>query len=238
MELQHQYAPELHFEGAALGGLTPSLSEVLKTINGTKFAGLGIAGMDGFSKAYPELDKWVDQNLIQSRKPEFNSIARGCLAQLEEKASGMDIFSFFPQGVAFLQDPTVQSAFKKGGEMGTHGVPHMPLFVYEGAKDQIEPAESTEKLIAQYCSQRHAVNIEYQSAKLLDHVGEALAGSLDALPWIEDRLEGKPITNKRCTRKSVDLVEFDLESLKALGSVLGAAVQGLLGADLGPLYSG
>jgi hypothetical protein len=33
-ELQPTYAPELNFAGAALGGLVPNITSVLKTING------------------------------------------------------------------------------------------------------------------------------------------------------------------------------------------------------------
>jgi hypothetical protein len=39
-ELQVDYAPELDFAGAALGGLTPNVTSVLVTINGKLSAGL------------------------------------------------------------------------------------------------------------------------------------------------------------------------------------------------------
>ena len=39
-ELQVQYAPEMNFSGAALGGLTPNISSVLTTINKSYAAGL------------------------------------------------------------------------------------------------------------------------------------------------------------------------------------------------------
>lgn len=39
-ELQVQYAPEMNFAGAALGGLTPNISTVLTTINKNYAAGL------------------------------------------------------------------------------------------------------------------------------------------------------------------------------------------------------
>ena len=39
-ELQVQYAPEMRFSGAALGGLTPNITSVLWTINRSASVGL------------------------------------------------------------------------------------------------------------------------------------------------------------------------------------------------------
>lgn len=51
-ELQTKYAPEIPFVGMAVGGLTPNVTNVLKTISGGLFAGIASAGFIGLGNAY------------------------------------------------------------------------------------------------------------------------------------------------------------------------------------------
>jgi hypothetical protein len=58
-ELQPAYAPELDFAGVALGGLTPNVSSVLRTINKGSNVGLAFSGIYGQAKAYPNMTHWL-----------------------------------------------------------------------------------------------------------------------------------------------------------------------------------
>ncbi|CAK4033081.1 secretory lipase-domain-containing [Lecanosticta acicola] len=233
VELQKCYAPELHFEGAALGGLTPYIEKVIKTISGSADAGIGLAGIKGLSKAYPRLGEWLDRSIVPEKKALFEHVTHGCLLEEELGAKDLDIFSFFQQGPEVFDEPAVKEALQAGGTMGVHGIPQMPLFVYEGEKDRVEAPKDTEALVAHFC-QHEGVTIQYQKARLLSHPGEDVFGSVDALPWVQDRLEGKEITNHGCTSGKVTLFGLDGASVRALGSDLAAVAADLLGSDLGP----
>ena len=55
-ELQIQYAPELTFSGAALGGLTPNITSVLHSVNGSLYVGLVPSGVLGLATQYEDFN--------------------------------------------------------------------------------------------------------------------------------------------------------------------------------------
>jgi hypothetical protein len=52
-ELQVQYAPDLNFVGATLGGLVPNATSIFETITGTRWAGLIPSALLGLTSQYP-----------------------------------------------------------------------------------------------------------------------------------------------------------------------------------------
>lgn len=234
-ELQPSYAPELEFQGAALGGLIPNIQNVLTTINKGLFAGLAFSGIYGLSKAYPELASFLDANLVPSKKDQFYSIANGCLSQASSQGALQDLYSYFTTGKAALSQPVPQSVLSKTGMMGTHGVPSIPLFIYKAVADEVSPSKDTDSLVTTLCSK--GASIEYHKDVIGEHITEAITGSANALAWISDRLEGKA-TITGCTTEVVALTAVDLESVGQLGGELVALLQDLLGGRLGPAFSG
>ncbi|UJO14023.1 Lipase A [Fulvia fulva] len=232
VELQPKYAPELNFAGAAIGGLTPSIETVLDTISETKFAGLAIAGVKGMSRAYPNFTRWLDHSPVPSKKAQFESIAKGCLSGASKAATNMDVFTFVKNGRAAMKEAIPRSVFEKGGTMGVHGVPTMPLFLYQGVMDQTSPIGETDKLFDKLCK-HDGVNIQYQKDVVADHVSEALLGSLDAFQWLTARLEGKAIKNKGCKMNRVFLTDLDPGSLDSMDAHFQAVFAAFLGHGLG-----
>ncbi|KAK4498433.1 hypothetical protein PRZ48_011091 [Zasmidium cellare] len=234
-ELQPTYAPELHFEGTALGGLIPNVQDVLSTINGGPFAGLAFSGIFGLSKAYPELANFLDSNLVPAKKDQFYTIANGCLSQASSQGAFQDLYSYFRTGKASISQPVPQSVLAKTGIMGTHGVPSMPLFVYKAVGDEVSPSVDTDNLVKALCSK--GASIEYHKDVVGEHITEAVTGSANALAWISDRLDGKA-ASEGCSTEVVALTAVDLESVEQLGGELVALLQDLLGGKLGPAFSG
>ena len=62
-ELQVQYAPELNFSGAVLGGLVPNGSTVFAAVNRQYFAGLIPLATLGFTRQFPEAYKFLVSKL-------------------------------------------------------------------------------------------------------------------------------------------------------------------------------
>lgn len=230
-ELQPSYAPELNFAGAALGGLIPNVTSVLSTINGGPFAGLAFSGIYGLSKAYPNLTTFVQNDLIPSKSAEFYKIANGCLSQAASGGAFKNVYSYFKDGSRTTSQPIPKSVLAAGGQMGTHGVPQMPLFVYKAVADEISPGKDTDALVTKLCNA--GAKIEYHKDILGEHISEAITGGPSALAWIKERLDGEPVSNAGCKTEVVALTSLDIETVGALGGELVALLQSLLGGGLG-----
>jgi hypothetical protein len=227
-ELQPKYAPELHFEGAALGGLIPNVTNVLSTINKGPFAGLAFSGAKGLASAYPNLTAYFNSHLIASKRAEFDSIGSGCLTMASSAGAFKDLYSYFDNGQATLSDQVPRSVLAAGGQMGTHGVPEMPLFIYKALADEVSPASDTEELVNLLCSK--GATIEYHPDIVGEHITEEVAGSASAFAWISDRLNGVAVNNKgSCITKLVALTSVDIATVGALGEEVIALLQQLLG---------
>ncbi|KAF2761188.1 LIP-domain-containing protein [Pseudovirgaria hyperparasitica] len=235
-ELQPQYAPELKFQGVALGGLVPDIQSVLETINKGFFAGLAFSGIYGFIKAFPNLTEYANQHLIAEKKEEFFKIANGCLQQTASAGGNKDLFTYFDGGKELSKDPVPSSVLGSAGLMGVHGTPTMPMYVYKAAADEISPVADTDKLVDTLCGK--GAIIEYRKNIIGEHISEAITGSASALNWISDRLNGKPVTLKKCVMIPVAITVPDFGTGIAIGKELIAAIKVLLGGNLGLHISG
>lgn len=229
-ELQPKYASELNFQGIALGGLTPNVTSVLHTINQGPFAGLAFSGTYGLSKAYPSASAMIENQLIPSKKAQFYSIANGCLSQATESGAFKNIYSYFVNGEATFNEPAVRKIQEEGGQMGTHGVPASPLFVYKAIGDEISPVADTDELVSKLCSE--GVSIQYQKNLVGEHASEAITGAGAALSWVQDRLNGVP-TAKGCSTQYVTVSSVNAGVFGADAVLAEAALQNILGGDAG-----
>ncbi|KAL1962662.1 hypothetical protein VTN77DRAFT_9296 [Rasamsonia byssochlamydoides] len=88
-ELQVQYAPELTFSGADLGGLTPNVTSVIESVNGQYWAGLIPLGLLGVASQYPEVMFLATKNITW--------------AEAIATFMNQDISDYFVNGEAYVQ---------------------------------------------------------------------------------------------------------------------------------------
>ncbi|KAJ5666692.1 hypothetical protein N7462_011101 [Penicillium macrosclerotiorum] len=228
-ELQPSYAPELNFAGVALGGTTPNISSVLETINKGSHAGLAFSGIYGQAKAYPNLTDWVSSNLISSKSAEFYSIASGCLSQASSDGEDKDLYTYFKNGEASFYEAVPKSIFQWSGQMGLHGTPNAPLFVYKAIGDEISPVADTDALVSKYCAE--GARIEYHRDLIGNHESEAISGSASALAWLSDRLDGEDVSSG-CSTEEVLLSSLSVDTVLLLGEELFTILETTLGGML------
>ena len=228
-ELQPSYAPELEYAGVAVGGTTPNVSSVLQTINTGSHAGLAFSGIYGQSKAFPNLTDWLSANLISSKSAEFYSIASGCLSQASSQGSGKNLYTYFKNGESSFYDAVPRSIFEWSGEMGVHGTPTAPLFVYKATGDEISAVEDTDALVKKYCAA--GARIEYHRDLVGNHETEAISGSASALAWISDRLNGEGVSSG-CSTENVLLSSLSSATVALLGEELFTILETALGGML------
>ena len=190
-ELQVQYAPELNFSGAALGGLTPNVTNVLETINGTPAVGLAVSGLLGLTSQYPAAYEFLIQQLKTSgpyNKTGFLAAKNMTIEESNPYYANQDVFAYFTNGSAILQAPVLQQAIYADGLMGYHGVPQMALFVYKATHDEISPIGDTDALVDKYC--RVGVSILYQRNSVGGHGADDANGDAMATEWVTSALNG------------------------------------------------
>ncbi|QSS58979.1 hypothetical protein I7I51_08410, partial [Histoplasma capsulatum] len=205
-ELQPSYAPELHFSGAALGGIIVNTTSVVESINRGTFSGLIFRGFYGAAKAYPNLTDWMDGNMLPDKRDDFFKHATNCQIQGID-GRFHDVFSYFVDGDRSIYGPVPATVLDWSGQMGRRGSPTMPLFIYKAVGDEISPIEDTDKLVHQYCS--NGATIEYHRNVIGEHVTEALIGSVNALEWVSDRLAGRPLRHLESCLTKDSLCHFN-----------------------------
>lgn len=186
-----QYAPELNFSGAAVGGLPTNVSNLLDAVTGAFYAGLIPSGLLGGVSQYPEAYDY----LLGKLKPTGLYNATTFLparylsaAQANEVFGDQDVFQYFIDGRADLQAPIIQKIFDNDGLMGYHGVPQMPLFVYKAIADALSTTNQTDAFVNKYCAV--GANLLYQRNTMGGHLAEYYNGVPGAFDWLSSVLNG------------------------------------------------
>ncbi|KAK3725429.1 hypothetical protein LTR37_000399 [Vermiconidia calcicola] len=202
-ELQVQYAPELSFAGAALGGVLSNMSSIIPAINGTMWAGLFPEALLGMTSQYPEAREY----LLSQLKPSgpYNRTALLAAADLTITEAfavyaGQDIYQYLRDGPEFFHAPVIQDVLHREGYMGYHGVPEMPLFIYKAVADEITSIEDTDRMVQRYCEV--GANIVYERNTVGGHLAELTNGDRRAFEWLGQVLGGT-YEHEGCTIRNV-----------------------------------
>ncbi|KAF2166624.1 hypothetical protein M409DRAFT_66618 [Zasmidium cellare ATCC 36951] len=188
LELQATYSPELTIEGTLLTALTPNVSSVFETVEGTNSSSVIPLAMLGLSKQYPNLSRWISDNLQPLSAPGFLEANKVCGANLQPIFQTQQVSSkYFGRPNAFL-DATPQSVLHSVGTMGLHGTPRSPIFSCKGEADELSPIADTDALINKYCDK--GVTVQYLRVAKADHEIGGAYGFVAGFPWLKDRLNG------------------------------------------------
>ncbi|KAE8356844.1 lipase 1 precursor [Aspergillus coremiiformis] len=190
-ELQQKYAPELRLAGAALGGLTPNITNVMNTVTGTISAGLVPGSVLGLASQYPDAYAFLLRQLKPDGPHNRTSYLAAQHMTLPEALAffaGQDMYDYFRHGRATFLAPVVQHTILRDGYMGTHGVPRMPIFAYKAIHDEVSPVADTDALVQQYCGR--GATIRYERNRVGGHSAEAINGHARALQFLASVLNG------------------------------------------------
>lgn len=212
-ELQNQYAPELSFAGAALGGLTPNVSSVMDSVDGTLEAGLIPSGILGLASQYPEYAAELLRGLKTSGP--FNAtgfyLARNLsLAGSIGQYINQNISNYFVNGTAQFSSAESLYIINRDGIMGTHGTPQMPIFAYKAIADEVSRVEDTDQLVSRYCEV--GANILYQRNTVGSHTTESGNGEGRAMYFLDNVLAGT-WTHSGCTNQTVSVNNNNVTTL-------------------------
>ncbi|KAF2467811.1 LIP-domain-containing protein [Lindgomyces ingoldianus] len=188
-ELQVQYAPDLRFAGAGIGGAYPNITSALAKISsnlnkypayighlGNITVGIANENEDAQAVAMAALGKTSWADTIQAVK---------------DMNLHPDALQKFINDVT--QNPTVRSILNRDGMMGYHGVPQMPLLIHRADGDQISSTSDTTKLYDEYCGV--GANIYYhitptEATNSDPHYNEGYVGTIMASEGLNQMFKG------------------------------------------------
>ena len=202
-ELQVQYAPEMKFAGAAMGGLVSNLTAAIASITGGWSAGLIPEGLLGITSQYPDAYNYLVSQLKESgpyNKTTFLSAKEMTINEAFVFFANQSAFKYFKNGADVLNAPVMQNVINQQGYMGYHGTPEMPLFIYKAINDELTPIASTDDLVDRYCGV--GVNIVYERNSIGGHLAEETNGDKRAFEWLSQVLGGT-YEHTGCTIKNV-----------------------------------
>ncbi|KAJ6781774.1 hypothetical protein PWT90_10653 [Aphanocladium album] len=226
-ELQPSYAPELAFAGVAFGGMIPNLTAAALATNKGPATGLIPSAIFGLAAAYPNLRYLFDEVLIPSKAAAFKQAKTQCVAANVVQFAFQDMFTYskyklddlfrFPEVVAVLNETAI---------MGVHGVPKMPLYIYNGVLDELAPIAGSDAVVEKLCAQ--GAQIQYKRHLLSGHGLEAVTGIGGAFLFLKDRFDGVPL-KAGCVTKTEPQGIFTPGAVEVLGSIVVDALLALLG---------
>lgn len=208
-ELAVQYAPEMEFAGAALGGLTPNVTSVMAAVTGSIEAGLVPAGILGLTVQYPNIRQYLVDNLKTNgefNKTGFLSAENMTLVEVIGTFANQNIEDYFVNGMDSLTSPQSQYVINRDGIMGYHGVPQMPVFAYKAIQDEVSPVEDTRTLVNRYCAV--GANIWAQYNTVGSHTTESANGQTRAFQWLTAVLDND-YSRTGCTIEQVTVDASD-----------------------------
>lgn len=211
-ELQVQYAPELTFAGAALGGLTPNITSVVFAVQGSVEVGLVPEGILGLSSQYPEVNQLIESRLKTTgpyNATRFNAAKNYTLNQALVAYAGQNIGDYFTDGLGLFDEPMVKDITLRDGIMGYHGVPQMPIFAYKAIKDEVSPINDTDTLINRYCAVTTS-SIHYTRNYIGGHSAEAVNGDPAAMAFLDAVLSGTYNMSMGCKIENVSVNITDI----------------------------
>ncbi|GAB1317481.1 LIP-domain-containing protein [Madurella fahalii] len=211
-ELAVQYAPELAFAGAAIGGVVPNITgPTLDAINKSPYVGDVFAILVGTVNQYPDAYAFLVGSLKEEgpyNRTGFLAVERMTILEAFAFYAGQDVWEYFVQGKQVVEAPIIRKVFQSNSIMGYHGVPQMPLFVYHAVGDKFSPVAKTDALVDRYCGIGAA--IRYERNAVGGHLAEVVNGMPRAFAWLVGVLEGTMDLPEGCDIRTVSVNITDI----------------------------
>ncbi len=236
VELQPDYAPELHIAGAALGAPDPDLDAALRAVDGRLLAGIIPLGMAGIAKDSSDAAARLDHFLNPSGKAIVAAAGAHCFDKvtLTNMFRRADSLLNAPLDQV-LDDPIIHRAIEARNRPTT-STPQAPLYIYNAVNDEVSTIGAADAMVRNYCS--HGASVTYTRDNMPDtfsnHVIVALTGAGGAFAWLTKALsDDQPVQPPGCTTTTVSTAAIDPAGLATLPTFVAATIKTFLGQPLG-----
>ncbi|WP_329342892.1 lipase family protein [Streptomyces sp. NBC_00663] len=201
-EVRSAYAPDVVLAGTYAGAPPADLTEVTKAIDGSDLAGALGWSVNGFLQSDPTLRPIADAHLNAAGRAALDDLSTMCVgdalfaynsahstAWTTDGRTISDVIAAEPALQAFLDEQRIGTARPSG-----------PVRLATGTSDNLVPHAQARRLGVDWC--RLGGNVTYKPVilpdvgrSLINHFAPLLTDQGDAISWLTDRLDGKPVTS-------------------------------------------
>ncbi|MFB8002454.1 lipase family protein [Nocardia sp. NPDC056000] len=226
-ELQPEYAPELNLTGSAAGGLMADIRMAVDYNNGTStFGGAVLGGLFGVAREYPQVAQFIDQHMNPLGKAVRLVHEGQCVALQFAGFPFINIKGLFDYPGDPMRSPEMQPVLDELS-LGRRGTPTAPIYIYEAPLDEVMPINAVNNLYDTYCQDPNA-RVAYTRDLLSEHGIAAVAGTASAVLWLDDRLNGVPVSTG-CHQRDVPTEITDPGAFAAFANAIGGTLAAALG---------
>lgn len=193
LELQPTYAPDVEIKAASMGGVVASLNDTLNTINKGLFAGFAFAGLYGLAYEYGFGDV-LQANLKDDSRARANMVLDHCFTWDIINYLGQDVYDYMKLGEDAINIPEIKGVLEKE-KMGFNA-PTVPIYIHQGAADEIAPASAVDSLVDFYC--QNGVAVEYERDDNVEHLIEMVVGGPNAIKYFS-KVFNENYQTKKCS---------------------------------------
>lgn len=189
-QFQPAYAPELTIDAVALGGLLGNVRSTIDAFSGSIGGGAIPMGINGFLRAYPELD--LMKYLSVSGQAKVKQTAGDCLFDAAERHPFLRVADIeaFPNA---LNSPAVANMLAENSPQHIEAVPKAPIYEYHTKLDEFAPITPARTVMRRFCAA--GVTVQMVEKLLGEHLTEIAAGAPGAMSFLSDRFAGKEPKN-------------------------------------------
>ncbi len=194
-EASAQYAPELRIVGSVQGGVAPDLDHLVRTLDGTIYAGVAFAGIAGISGAYPELQ--LEQRLNATGRQVFKQLrSRGgsCITNFVLRYPGMR-FASLTREPGVLASEAVQRVAREQA-LG-QAIPTTPTMWLHTTVDEMKSYGLVRAMAGRYC--RAGTPVRFVSTDRVEHLMQFSWMPFIGGDWLAGRFAGHP-TRTDCAK--------------------------------------
>ncbi len=190
-EVAPEWAPDLDVVGTFAGAPATELDVILSAApNIPALSGFAFMMVAGMKQSYPDAD--LSTLLTPAGIDALDNVDTGCVSDV------MGSFSANEDGPLIKADGPATPEWKKLAADNNPGsvVTDDPVLIIHSEVDQVVPATLSAILLSRMCATGQAV--ERRVVAEGSHTGAAPPAYLDALTWLTDRFEGKPVPPSTC----------------------------------------
>ena len=184
-QYQPTYAPDVSLAGVALGGYVANVRATIDAFSGSVLGGAIAMGINGFHRAYPELD--LMSYLNESGQQKVAAAAGDCINDAALKSPFLSIAQVEATPGA-LDLPAPAGMLRDNSPTGIAGVPTTPVYHYHAILDEFAPIGPAREMMRRWC----AAGVKVQNVEHLlgEHVTELATGAPGALAFLKARFAG------------------------------------------------
>lgn len=188
-QLQPTYAPELRLSGLAVGGLLADIRSTIDAFSGSAFGGAIPMGINGFLRAYPELN--IGSYLSASGRKKVADTSRDCIAHAVPRYPFLEVADIEAVPNA-LGRPPIAAMLRNNSPVGLPN-PRVPIHHYHAGADELAPIAPARLLMQRFC--RAGLTVQSKENPLGEHLTEIVVGAPAAVEYLADRFAGEPAPN-------------------------------------------